>query len=238
MFLSPEIYEWPYDAVERGAAAELDYLFRPHDIWTHAAMHLEGRPTDLHRVDCISSLRRAINHRLKALSGVYNFEALHTGHAKRQLLERMREFGLVRPTLLKELLDVRNLIEHQDADPPSLEACHRFVDIVWYFLKSTDALVDRPVSRLAYEEGEGHSSVYIDIEPSKDWVTGVDGQIHESLLLSTEQRTALKLVNLSTTKVKGKKGYVKFRATVHAQGDALLKVAHEYFSAAGYWHET
>lgn len=237
MFLSPEIYQWPFDYDERSSGPDTSFLFRGHEIWRHAALHLEGSPTDLHRVDCISALRRAINHRLKSLSGVYNFDFLPTSHAKRQLLERMQELGLVRPVMLKELLEVRNLIEHQDADPPELEACHRFVDIVWYFLKSTDELVNMPVSRIAYESDDHISHVYLSVEPSKDWTIQASGLVSESLLFTAHVSQALELVDLTTTQVRGKKGFVKFKANTKPDHQALLKVAHEYFCAAGYWHD-
>lgn len=177
MYLSPSIYEWSFDADERSSGPDTSSLFRSHEIWEHAATHLDHQPTDLHRVDCISSLRRAINHRLKSLTTVYSFNSLPSGLKKKHLLERLQEFGIVRPVMLKELLEVRNLIEHQDADPPNLETCHRFVDIVWYFLKTTDPLVDRPASRIVYEHGDGFSHVHLGVDPGGGWRVEVDGQI-------------------------------------------------------------
>ncbi|MFK2905125.1 hypothetical protein ISP17_14270 [Dyella ginsengisoli] len=214
MYLSSEVYEWPFDAYERSGVDEIDFLFRGHTIWEHAAKRLEGDPTDLHRVDCIGALRRAINQRLKSLQSVYHFDKLPTNLAKRQLLERMQEFGLVRPTLLKELLEVRNLIEHQDSDPPSLEQCHRFVDIVWYFLKSTDELVTWSVDWIAYEEPGENSKVLISVKPAENWAIRVDGTLRPDLLLEESMPDALKLVNVKTKSVKGRKGSTPFSRTV------------------------
>src|SRR5438067_7282171 len=39
------------------------------------------------------------------------------------------------------LLEVRNDVKYSDATPPDLARCHEFVDIVWYFLRSTDAML-------------------------------------------------------------------------------------------------
>jgi hypothetical protein len=43
--------------------------------------------------------------------------------------------------LLTKLLEIRNAIEHEDKKPPKRNECLELVDIVWYFLKSTDNMV-------------------------------------------------------------------------------------------------
>jgi hypothetical protein len=43
--------------------------------------------------------------------------------------------------MLKRLIDIRNIVEHQDSSPPSTDECQMFADLVWYFLRSTDELV-------------------------------------------------------------------------------------------------
>ncbi len=40
---------------------------------------------------------------------------------------------------MKQLLAIRNDIEHRDVKPPSTEKCLELLDAVWYFLKSTIA---------------------------------------------------------------------------------------------------
>jgi hypothetical protein len=50
---------------------------------------------------------------------------------------------------MKELLKIINDIEHNDARSPEIERCKELVDVVWYFLKSTDSIV-----KVLYEDAE------------------------------------------------------------------------------------
>ena len=129
------------------------------EIWRHAAARLKGTPSDLDRVDCIGTLKRAINHRLKAIQATYNFDQLPTTRPKKQILEKLQDYGLVRPVIIKELLEVRNGIEHNDAAPPETPRCEFYVDVVWYFLKSTDTLVDMAVDSIVYEDDQSESAL-------------------------------------------------------------------------------
>ena len=237
MYLSPEIFEWAYDAGQRSGPLETEYLYRGHEIWRHAKKQLDVSPTDLHRVDCISSLRRAINHRLKSLTAAYRIDLLPSPRAKRQVLEKLQDYGLVRPALIKYLLEVRNLIEHEDASPPDLAKCHYFIDIVWYFLKSTDELVNMAVDCLVYEEDEKSSKAYLWIEPTKEWTVRLDGELRGELVLKDSEPGALELTDVVSRKTRGRPGYLNIKAKVVTTDENLLKLAREYFGAAGYWYD-
>jgi hypothetical protein len=129
MFLSPAVFQWPYDAQDRVFPPEVDYVHRAHEVWRHAQGRLAGTPGPLDRVDCIGALKRAIDIRLKAIRATYNFDALPSPRAKKQTLEKLQDYGIVRPAILKELIDVRNSLEHEHTEPPQTERCKFYVDI-------------------------------------------------------------------------------------------------------------
>lgn len=55
-------------------------------------------------------------------------------------MELLSTLDIIRPFMLQRLIDIRNIVEHQDSKPPSTDDCHMYADLVWYFLRSTDGL--------------------------------------------------------------------------------------------------
>jgi hypothetical protein len=237
MFLSPAVFQWPYDAQDRVFPPEVDYVNKAHDVWRHAQNRLAGESTALDRVDCIGALKRAIDIRLKAIRATYNFEILPSLRAKKQTLEKLQDYGIVRPAILKELIDVRNSLEHEHTEPPLADKCKFYIDICWYFLKSTDPLVDMAVSSLVYVDDPSDSSVQIEIEPRNDWALRVHGYVRSEFILLSGADGALELTEFSPTPPKAKNGYQRFVANGKPNEQGLLRIAREYFGAAGYWYE-
>ena len=64
--------------------------------------------------------------------------------------------------LLKRLIDVRNLIEHEDGPPPNKEVCAELSEFTWYFLRATDpaASAVRVAIGLTIPQDEDHFFVY------------------------------------------------------------------------------
>ncbi|MEY8742378.1 hypothetical protein AB9M62_23245 [Bacillales bacterium AN1005] len=117
-------------------------LERPYEIWKHSAGLFKNKgDSDFHRADGISNLKRSINHRLQSIENIYRFRTLQFSNKPKGSLELLEVFDLARPYIVKQLFELRNNIEHRDMQPPSKERCHELLDIVWYFLKSTDYLV-------------------------------------------------------------------------------------------------
>lgn len=102
---------------------------------------LNPQPNEHDRADCISNLRRCFTHRLKLIEEAYQFRAVLAASKKQHSLELLAQLGIVRPTLLQAFLTTRNAIEYSDAEPPDLARCQELVDVVWYFLRSTDSLL-------------------------------------------------------------------------------------------------
>ena len=237
MNLSHAIFQWPFGLDASAFPPEIDYVSRAQEIWRHARARLRGTPSELDRVDCIGTLKRAINHRLKSIQATYHFDQLPTKRPKKQVLERLQDYGIVRPAIIKELLEVRNGIEHNDAAPPDTPKCEFYVDIVWYFLKSTDSLVDMAVDSIHYEDDQSESVVIIAFQPREDWNITIGGSVLDSYLTQHPEPHDLNLLEFKSPTRRAKRGYTKFSATVQTNIDTLQVLAQEYFSISGYSHE-
>jgi hypothetical protein len=237
MHLSHAIFQWPYGVDGKAFPPEIDYVSRAQEIWRHAAAKLKGTSSELDRVDCIGTLKRAINHRLKAIQATYHFDQLPTTRPKKQIFEKLQDYGLVRPAIIKELLEVRNGIEHNDAAPPDAPRCEFYVDVVWYFLKSTDALVDMAVDSIVYEDDQSESALYLSVKPDENWKFTLRGSVLDSYLPKDPKAGDLKLQDFATPTRRARRGYTKFTATVQPDLAAFQRLAQDYFSVSGYSHE-
>jgi hypothetical protein len=237
MHLSHAIFQWPFGLAGQDFPPEIDYVNRGHEIWRHASARLKGTPSELDRVDCIGTLKRAINHRLKAIQATYNFDQLPTKRPKKQVLEKLQDYGIVRPAIIKELLEVRNGIEHNDAAPPDTPKCEFYVDIVWYFLKSTDSLVDMALDSIQYRDDQSDSELIIEIKPQKNWTITASGSVLDTYLIEHPEPGDLTLMDFKSPARRTRRGYTKFSAIVHTDATILQVLAHEHFSISGYSHE-
>jgi hypothetical protein len=160
---------------------------RAYEIWEHAEEILRGYPDDSYLGDVIANLKRAVIHRTNHLMEVYALNKTPIKEQPRKALERLEYWGIIRPTMLRRLIDVRNAIEHEDAPAPDRERCFEFLDFVWYFLRSTDSL-----SKTMMEEfelsGSGEHDLVLTFHPNSDWKIELFGRLSSpsSLLSMTE----------------------------------------------------
>jgi hypothetical protein len=124
-----------------GNSISKDLWRRAYEIWEHSRGLIENSKDDFNLVDGITNLKRSLNQRLKLIEDLYHLKTINFVNKPIGYLETLENYGLVRPFIVKNLFDVRNDIEHNDAIPPSKEKCREWLDVVWYFLKSTDSIV-------------------------------------------------------------------------------------------------
>jgi hypothetical protein len=123
VWVDPEWLSWlSYTATGQhiGDSAATSRLYEIHQ---HACDRLASDPSDLDRVDAIIALRRVIGRRVKALIEIHQLRELPTGTKPKYDLELLEYFGIIRPYMLKRLIDIRNLVEHEDSIPPSTDEC-------------------------------------------------------------------------------------------------------------------
>jgi hypothetical protein len=129
----------------------------------------------LFRVDAITTLKRAVAHRLRLLDGIYEFRRIPIVNKPSDNLELLNYLGIVRPKMVQKLVEIRNSIEHEDTDPPNEEACFDFLEFIWYFLRSTDLLVRRLIRSIALNPPEDalerdYYYVGIEFDPKGSWI--------------------------------------------------------------------
>ena len=161
--LSSSILSWfPRD--EGGAFLDLSMRQRSYEHLQRAEYFLtyNSNPSDHDRADCISNLRKCLSHRQKHFEEVYNLRSALQTPKKRHYLEILADLGVIRPSLIQGLLQIRNDIEYNDSAPPDISKCRDFSDIVWYFLRSTDPLLytERTDIILTPPEADTFNSVY------------------------------------------------------------------------------
>ena len=136
---------------EGGTLFSDDATNRAYEIHQHACDRLSGSPSEFDRVDAITTLRRVIARRVRTIKEIYELSELPLSTKPKRDLELLSYFGIVRPFMLKRLIDIRNIVEHQDSSPPPVDECLMFADLVWYFLRSTDPLVQTKIDKLLFE---------------------------------------------------------------------------------------
>jgi hypothetical protein len=234
MYLSSEFLDW-YAESDGGAILDAEAIHRAYEIWRHARDRAALDATDLDCIDAIGALRRAVNHRLKFLRGIYNLDHLPSALGKKQTLERLRELGIVRPAIVKELLGVRNLIEHEDTEPPDTKQSRYYVDIVWYFLKSTDKLLDFRCEDVNFLHDDGKQSVLLKIDFANGWQTRVSASVEPKLLSESIIPDAIFVDDVEEKLTTD--GMLRIAGAASFTGNHLVGLARGCFSSVGYWHD-
>ena len=191
MWLSSEFLHWYTFVQDRLNNAGADWE-RAYKIWAHAEEILEQHNDELHLVDTVTTLKRAMNHRLQFLKDTYSFKTIPVKSKPQRTIEQLAFWGIVRPTMLVQLIDIRNAVEHEDASPPAHERCLEFLDFVWYFLRSTDRLAIYPPKEVMFESKvytESHDtySLVLETNPQNNWTLNLGGWINASLLSESKR---------------------------------------------------
>jgi len=197
MWVSFDVLEWRADLESSTVYGDENWK-RAYDIWSHAEQILKKPAKDLDLVDAITTLKRAIDHRLRHLNELYSFKTMPIKDKPSGLLELLFYFEIIRPIMLQRLIAIRNEVEHQDASPPSQSVCKEFLEFTWYFLRSTDQLVKSVTSSLLLIPFGENLIDYdywlnVDINPKKGWVVQVCGWLYPSLVSQAEKDNWIKL---------------------------------------------
>jgi len=183
MWLSPEILNWQ---AEIGGALILNESLwkRAHEIWFHAEQVLSSSTTEFQRVDVITTLKRAVDQRVRMLNDLYSFRSIPIRDKPSDTLNLLEFVGVLRPLMLQKLIDIRNTVEHEDAAPPDQEACQVFCELTWYFLRSTDRLTRLVVKDLELRPPDEDPNYWLTLHagPEYNWVPKLWGWITPNLI--------------------------------------------------------
>jgi len=145
-FLNCDFREQGWFRIDREIRARAEILLE------RAESHLDANKSKDSRTDCLLTLKMALNQRLKAIEEIYEFKNLDIPDKRKGYIELLEKIGIVRPLFLKKLLKIRNSIEHEDVDPPSYNQCKEYVDVVWYFIKSTQRHVSIKLTNQLFQK--------------------------------------------------------------------------------------
>lgn len=161
LYLKEEIFSW-HPRTDSGNYAKQDGWNRCYDYLNIAYKIIREHTAPFELIDCVSNLKRAIDHRIKKIASDYQFKSMSKVGLTQDNLQKFEILGLAKPAIIKTITSIRNVLEHQFKDPPSLDRCSELADFTWYFLKSTDSVCrDVPDSFiLSYQYVSGYDSDY------------------------------------------------------------------------------
>lgn len=191
VWIDSSFLNW-YSLIGGGSYVEPTSLERAYDIWEHCRSLLVDNPTDFARSDAITNLKRCLYQRVTALEEVYFLEGIKLKESPKGSLEFLESLGLVRPFMLTHIREIRNDIEHRDASPPDFNRCQELLDLVWYFLKSTDTYMhlrrdDVGFEKLDSEENNTQYWLQISVEYELQHTLKVAGWLPSNMISANEQ---------------------------------------------------
>jgi hypothetical protein len=189
IYLNPSILQWPC-YLESWSEGDESRIQRSYDTLEYAVSLIEGETSEFKMADAVMNLKRAINTRLKLLDELYRFSDA-SGLKKLGALERLEAVGLAKPFLIKQLFELRNDIEHNDAPSPAPGRVRELLDITWYFLRSTDPAVGSHSRTLLFESSDtvdDKSSLWLEVKEcaGRPNQINVSGWLDSSVLSSQE----------------------------------------------------
>lgn len=209
---------------------------RQYDHWGFAErLTLQARGDDVARGTMMQKLWNAVDGRVRLLFELYGIGTLArnlgwTGRGRLTKLQVLTRLGLVRPLALNQLQKIRNLIEHQDREPPTHEDALQLVELVWYFLRSTDSYVCSILTYVdlvpprAVDSPSQFVSVTYDLGT---WAPLVRGRLPATAFATKDETD---LLALDTSLPLSRDGaIVTVNATINPTGPAFEALVRSYF---------
>jgi len=213
---------------------------RQYAHWRFAdELTAQSRNDDVARGVVMQKLWNAVDGRVRLLFDLYELRTLArrlgwTGRHKSQQLEILVRLGLLRPLALNKLKNIRNAIEHADDDPPSQDEAANLVDLVWYFLRSTDAYVSRVVTDINvvpddyHAAGQSFSTFSVDLTyPFGTWTPTISGRLPLTDLIAEERQDLLAIDLTEPARIDSDVVFVD--GTIRPRGPAFESFVRSYF---------
>jgi len=214
---------------------------RQYAHWRFAdQLAAQSSDDDVARGVVMQKLWNAVDGRVRLLFELYELRTLArrlgwTGKQKPQQLEVLVRLGLLRPLALNKLKNIRNAVEHADEEPPSQDETINLVDLVWYFLRSTDTYVSRMVTdfEVFLPDAVGADQVTVGTfhvgftYPVSTWTPTIAGKLRLADLCA-EERLDLLAIDLTEPARVDEDG-VFFSGTIRSKGPAFESLVRSYF---------
>lgn len=193
IWISEKIFE-NYLPCIGGKPVSASFRKRSYALWNHANTLIQNANTEFELEDGIIDLKRALNHRLKLIEQIYGFKQYIPEYKNIPYLEILERLSIIKPSLLKKLLIIRNNIEHNDDSAPEQERCLELSDIVWYFLKSTDQMCNLLYNDIECIDEENDNQFFsIKIDYEKPFNISIRGLLNKNDLSFSYTESFLEL---------------------------------------------
>ncbi len=247
-WLSPEVLEWQALEASGSYPPRESLKSRSYEMLAHAEQLLSQPPSELSLADVITTLRRAIDRRVRDLNSVYSFRSIPFSDKPSDSLFLLESLGIIRSHMLQRLIDIRNAVEHEDVAPPGHETCKVFAEFTWYFLRSTDRMLENVPDSFYFRpdwDNDDNFETYmltVDYGPENNWKPRLWGWIAAEMLSdgSVSEWICLKVEKIETRKeIAERRGYddavgksndLLIHAEVRGPASALAKITQAYFS--------
>lgn len=100
--------------------------------------------------------------RLEHLDSLYGFKQ-YPEYKTVGWMGILEQWGVIRKRMLQRMRQLRNAVEHDGAEPPSLEECEDYAEVTWWFLRGTAPLL-APLDMIDYN-GAAYGSVTYSYNP-------------------------------------------------------------------------
>lgn len=197
------IFKWPFYLQGCSITLNNSNISRSYQIWERANTLIKHSKNDFDLSDGVLGLKRSLDKRLKSIENIYLLKDKNIFEKPKYYLDILEHLKIIRPLFFHKLLKIRNEIEHQDKKPPSKEECIEFADVIWYFLKSTDAFVY--AERNCFEGDDGEYGYNLDVDYKKDTMK-IRGWFPSKYISETYKQNYFKVI---AKEIKGKSDFVK-----------------------------
>ena len=195
IWISDNFLKW-YSYVETSTTQSEHIANEAYDILHHVENVLENHSSEQFRIDAVVALKRAINQRLKCLSKFYEIEKIASVKPSKGVLQDLTLLGIIRPIMLRKLMEIRNNLEHNNTKPPNKDKCAELLEFVWYFLRTTDRLVRKIDSSILFQNNDVYDSKYwisLETGPSKEWEIKIRGWLSQKMIRKKEFSDSLNI---------------------------------------------
>ena len=86
--------------------------------------------------------------------------------------------------MFRKLTEIRNSLEHEDKEPPNAATCQIYLELTWYFLRSTDSMLKLVTRDLEFSPDNEESDHWISLEygPLYGWNPILTGWVKSEFL--------------------------------------------------------
>ena len=132
-----------------------DTEIHPFKYLQFAREDLDDGDNMRHLINAISNAKRALHLQVETIANGFGMKVLRKRSNFPKKLAFLKDLGIVTPSIIYKINQIRNKVEH-DYATPSLEETKDFVDIVELFLQSTAVAINTFPDYVYFESSESY----------------------------------------------------------------------------------